>query len=99
MQSNSSLSIEEITDAVLDGIKKAKKDFPVIRVEPILIAVRHLSTDKAKEIVGLAVKKGVNSYDLASDEYNFPPELFCHVFKVIDYYQNSKIHLSHLKTL
>ena len=83
MQSNSSLSIEEITDAVLDGIKKAKKDFPVIRVEPILIAVRHLSTDKAKEIVGLAVKKGVNSYDLASDEYNFPPELFCHVFKEV----------------
>lgn len=81
MQSKSKLTADEIVDAVLDGIKDAKSDFPDIRVEPMLIAVRHLPPEKVKEIVDLDIKKGIGSIDLASDELHFPPELFCREFK------------------
>lgn len=80
MASKSNMPLTDIVDAVLDGIQKARKDFPETRVEPILIAVRHLGPEKAKEAVDLAVEKGIKNVDLASDELHFPPELFCHVF-------------------
>ncbi len=77
------LNLDEIVTAVLDGFKKARKEYG-IEFGLLLSIMRHMPPEKGMEILELASKfkdEGVVGIDLAGDEYNFSVKLFEKVFK------------------
>lgn len=71
----------ETLNTVVNAGKRAKQDFN-ISVAFILIADRHVGLDRANQVLDLAIEHpDIQGFDLASDEKNFPPELFQTVFQ------------------
>jgi len=73
----------DVMDGVLEGIEEARKDFDT-NVNLIMIASRKLRADGAMKTLELAKEyrdKGINSLDLAGDEFNYPPEEFVPFFQ------------------
>lgn len=76
------LNINEVIEAVLEGIKEAEAKYD-IKARVILCVMRHLPVERGFDIVQAAEMfklKGVVGIDLAGDEKNYPPELFKSVF-------------------
>ena len=79
----SSLSLEEVCKAVLDGFTMAKRK---IKINLILCMMRHLSFEDNKKIIDLYLKhidKRIVALDLAGSEQLFPNENFTELFKII----------------
>ncbi len=68
------LSLPQIMDAVLDGLRKAEKMYP-IRCGVIVCGIRNINPETSLKLAELAVAykgKGVVGFDLAGAEANFP---------------------------
>ena len=68
------LNIAEITQAVIDGLKKAERDFP-IETGVIICGLRNMDPSISVKLAELAVafkNKGVVGFDLAGSERNYP---------------------------
>ncbi|MFP4498424.1 MAG: adenosine deaminase, partial [Vulcanimicrobiota bacterium] len=77
------ISEEDVMRGVLDGVKKAKKDFD-FDTRLIMIAERQRGSGHARHVAKMAekhMKDGVVGLDLANDEFNFPPGPYARVFQ------------------
>lgn len=77
------LSLEEVVEAVIDGVKEAEAKYD-IEANILLCIMRHMPEDKGNEILNLAKKfKGnkVVGIDLAGDEAHYSPLIFRKVFE------------------
>ena len=77
-------NLSNVMEAAIVARERGIRDFPNTVVNLIVIAVRNFGVEKAEETVDLALqykKDGVVGVDLAADEVNYPPQLFCKVFK------------------
>ncbi|WP_205665683.1 adenosine deaminase [Anoxybacter fermentans] len=77
------LTLNEVVEAVLDGLNEGKREFNV-KAGLILCAMRHQPVEINLEIADLAARfkeKGVVAVDLAGDEANFPVEDHAEVFE------------------
>lgn len=73
-----------VMEAAILARERGMRDFPGTIINLIVIAVRNFGVEKAEETIDLALqykKDGIVGVDLAADEANFPPQLFCKVFK------------------
>jgi adenosine deaminase len=76
------LTLEQINDAVLDGLQAAERDFG-IRTGLILCGLRHQPEALSLRTAELAVayrKRGVLAFDLAGGEAGHPPKHHLHAF-------------------
>jgi adenosine deaminase len=76
------LTLEQINDAVLDGLQAAERDFG-IRTGLILCGLRHQPEALSLRTAELAVayrKRGVVAFDLAGGEAGHPPKHHLHAF-------------------
>ncbi|SHK70806.1 adenosine deaminase [Rhodothermus profundi] len=76
------LKLEQVNDAVLDGLRAAERDFG-IRTGLILCGLRHLPESVSMRTAELAVayrKRGVVAFDLAGGEAGHPPKHHLHAF-------------------
>ncbi len=83
MASQYGLKEEDVINGVLDGVKKAKKDFDT-DVKLIMIVERQMGVKHAAHVESLAEKymdKGVVGLDLANDEFHYPPGPYAKVFQ------------------
>lgn len=72
--------IETLETVLLTG-KKTCQELN-ISIAFILVADRHLGVDHAHKVLDMAIAhQEISGFDLASDEKNFPPELFYEVFE------------------
>ena len=79
------VNLEAVIEAVLSGLKRAKKDFG-IAFGLILCAMRHQDSEISLEIAELAVTfrdKGVVGFDIAGDEFGHPPKRHLDAFQHI----------------
>lgn len=77
LHQNQGLSLEKIVESVLRGVQISCNQYP-IQAKIILCALRSLPTETSLETAKLAVhykNQGVVGFDLAGDEYNYPPSL------------------------
>jgi len=68
------LKLTEISDAVLEGLKSAERDFN-IKTGVIICGIRNMSPATSVKLAELAIaykNKGVIGFDLAGAEYNHP---------------------------
>jgi len=80
LHQNESLSLEEIINAVLDGLKNSK-----VKTNLILCMMRNFEFEKNLEIIKLAEKylnKGVCAIDLAGDENKYPLDNYLELFEI-----------------
>ncbi|MEQ8198849.1 MAG: adenosine deaminase [Clostridiaceae bacterium] len=78
------LTIEEVIEAVLEGLSQGEKMYGV-RSRLILCAMRGFPEDKNMELIKRCTKflnSGVAAADLAGNEHDFPPEESREVFEV-----------------
>jgi len=77
------LDPEGVVEAVVDGIRQSRTDFPDIRVNALGIISRTFGVDVGyKELNALfSYKDDIAGFDLAGDEVNFPAALFKDHFK------------------
>jgi adenosine deaminase len=83
------LTLEEVNDAVLDGLKAAERDFG-IRTAVIVCGLRDRFESASLRQAELAVayrKRGVVAFDLAGGEAGHPPKHHLHAF----YYARSNL--------
>ncbi|MDQ7041745.1 MAG: adenosine deaminase [Rhodothermus sp.] len=76
------LTLEQVNDAVLEGLRAAERDFG-IRTGLILCGLRHESETLSLRTAELAVayrKRGVVAFDLAGGEAGHPPKHHLHAF-------------------
>lgn len=76
------LTLEQVNDAVLDGLRTAERDFG-IRTGLILCGLRHQPEALSLRTAELAVayrKRGVVAFDLAGGEAGHPPKHHLHAF-------------------
>lgn len=76
---NKGLTLEEVIEYVLEGLKN-----PKIKTNLILCMMRNSSYEENKKIIDLAIKyknKGVCAIDLAGDESKFPTSSFKDLFE------------------
>jgi adenosine deaminase len=79
------LSLPQIVDAVLDGLREAERDFP-IRCGVIICGIRSIDPATSVRLAELAVqykRKGVVGFDLAGSEYNYPAKDHAKAFYLI----------------
>lgn len=79
---NMGLSLEETFHYVIEGLKRAQRDFGT-KFGVIAICMRNHSCTNNLEVIEAAAKfvgKGVVAVDLAGDEATYPPEFFREVF-------------------
>lgn len=72
------LTLPEIVEAVLAGLKRGEADFGV-KSNALLCAMRHHSNERNQEVIDSAKEflgHGVAGFDLAGDEASYPTELF-----------------------
>jgi adenosine deaminase len=77
------LSLEEVVESVIDGIRDAEKKYD-IEANILLCIMRHMPEENGHEILQLAKKfKGnkVVGIDLAGDEANYSPLIFRKIFE------------------
>jgi len=83
MASQYGLKEEDVMKGVLDGVKKAKKDFDT-DIRLIMIVERQMGPKHAAHVERMAeqyMDKGVVALDLANDEFHFPPGPYAEVFQ------------------
>jgi adenosine deaminase len=89
------LSLPDILEPVLDGLKAAERDFR-ISTGVIICGMRNISPKRSYELAELAVayrKKGVVGFDLAGEEKDFPAKDHRDAFYLIlDHNINSTVH-------
>lgn len=76
------LTLHTIVQAVLEGLKKAQKQYG-IRYGVIICGIRHMSPETSNKLADLTVafkNKGVVGFDLAGAEENFPAKKFREAF-------------------
>ena len=81
LHTKSGLSLEEVIDSVLKGLKKAE-----IKTNLILCMMRNFEEDENKKIIYLAKKylnKGVVGIDLASDESKYKTQNYERLFDLV----------------
>ncbi len=79
------LHLEEVVDSVLEGLREGRQKTGV-EFGLILSAMRHDSPQVSLEIAELAVafsERGVVGFDLAGDEYGYPPKKHLEAFQYI----------------
>ncbi|HOG19053.1 MAG TPA: adenosine deaminase [Salinivirgaceae bacterium] len=79
------LKMTQVVDAVLEGKKRAEKDFD-IKIGIIICGLRHMSPEVSLILAELCVaykNRGVVGYDLAGDEYNHPAKNHKEAFYLI----------------
>lgn len=72
------LTISEIVEAILAGLKRGEVDFGV-KSNALLCAMRHHSDERNQDVINSAKKhlgRGVAGFDLAGDEASYPTALF-----------------------
>lgn len=72
------LSLKEIIEAILSGLKRGEKDFGV-KSNALLCAMRHHSNERNQDVIQQAkgfLGHGVAGFDLAGDEANYPTAQF-----------------------
>lgn len=78
------LSLTEIIEAILTGLKRGEADFGV-KSNALLCAMRHHSTKDNTDVIDLAksfLGQGVAGFDLAGDEANYPTNLFADIISL-----------------
>lgn len=78
------LSISEIVDAILAGLKRGETDFGV-KSNALLCAMRHHSPERNQEVIECAkefLSRGVAGFDLAGDEAGYPTDLFAELISL-----------------
>jgi len=79
------MSLEQIVDAVLDGLREAENKFP-IRCGVIICSIRSIDPATSVRLAELAVqykRKGVVGFDLAGGEYDNPAKDHAKAFYVV----------------
>jgi adenosine deaminase len=79
------LSLEQIVDAVLEGLREAEHKFP-IRCGVIICGIRSIDPATSLRLAELAVaykRKGVVGFDLAGSEYDNPAKAHAKAFYTI----------------
>jgi len=79
------LSLEQIVDAVLDGLREAEHKFP-IRCGVIICSIRSIDPATSVRLAELTVqykRKGVVGFDLAGGEYDNPAKDHAKAFYVV----------------
>ena len=74
LHTNSGLKLTEISQAVIDGLKKGERDFG-IQTGVIICGIRNMDPTTSLKLAELAIafkNKGVIAFDLAGGEYNHP---------------------------
>jgi adenosine deaminase len=74
LHTNEGLKLTEISQAVIDGLKHAERDFP-IKTGVIICGIRNMDPTTSLKLAELAIafkNKGVIGFDLAGGEYNHP---------------------------
>lgn len=83
MASHYKLGEDEVMGGVLDGLKKAEKDFDT-GVGLIMIVERQMGLEHAAHVEEMAERykdRGVVGLDLANDEFNYPPGPYAPIFQ------------------
>ncbi|WP_141433966.1 adenosine deaminase [Bacillus sp. 03113] len=81
---NNGLSLEQIIEAVINGLKRGEKEYGV-KTNVIACCLRHHSIAENLEVIEAASSfhgKGLAAVDLAGDEAAFPAHLFREVFQL-----------------
>ncbi len=76
------LTMEEVIEAVNEGIRIGYQEFGII-ANQIITCMRHMSVEENYSVLKVAEKfigKGVVAIDLAGNEADFPPELHKQIF-------------------
>jgi adenosine deaminase len=79
------LTLHEVMDAVLAGLKRAENDFR-IHTGVIVCGIRHISPERSLELAQLTVEyrgRGVVAFDLAGAEKDFPAKKHVEAFYLI----------------
>lgn len=74
LHTNGGLKLTEISQAVIDGLKKGERDFG-IQTGVIICGIRNMDPTTSLKLAELAIafkNKGVIAFDLAGGEYNHP---------------------------
>lgn len=74
LHTSEGLKLTEISQAVIDGLKQAEKDFK-IKTGVIICGIRNMDPTTSLKLAELAIafkNKGVIGFDLAGGEYNHP---------------------------
>lgn len=82
------MAVEEIIEAVLDGMKDSRKRYGVMS-KLIVCAMRHEGVESSKLLVEKSrkyLKKGLIAIDLAGNEDDFPPEIHKEAFDLAKKY-------------
>lgn len=82
---NKGLSLEQVVQAVLDGLREGTRQTGM-PVGLILCAMRNQSPEISQAVAELAVAfadRGVVGFDLAGDEYGYPPKHHLQAFQFI----------------
>ena len=84
MAMNHNLNVQDVVEAIIDGIHLGLKDFK-IKIKLIGILSRTFGVEKCQLELDalLAHKNNITAIDLAGDEYNFPGSLFVKHFKQV----------------
>jgi len=84
MAMNHNLNVQDVVEAIIDGIQLGLKDFK-IKIKLIGILSRTFGVEKCQLELDaiLAFKNNITAVDLAGDEYNFPGSLFEDHFKQV----------------
>ncbi|NQY23123.1 MAG: adenosine deaminase [Campylobacteraceae bacterium] len=92
MAMNHNLDVQDVVEAIIDGIQVGLKDFK-IKIKLIGILSRTFGVKKCQLELDalLAFKNNITAIDLAGDEYNFPGSLFVEHFKQV---QEAGLHIT-----
>lgn len=74
LHTDGGLKLTQISEAVIDGLKQAEKDFN-IKTGVIICGIRNMDPTTSVKLAELAIaykNKGVIGFDLAGGEYNYP---------------------------
>jgi adenosine deaminase len=84
LNSRERLTMEEVVEATLRGLERARRDFG-IRTSVIICALRHMDPSTSLELARVAIEfknRGVVAFDLAGPEYDFPPKKHIAAFRL-----------------
>ncbi len=84
MAMNHNLNVQDVVEAIIDGIQLGLKDFK-IKIKLLGILSRTFGVEKCQLELDaiLAFKNNITAVDLAGDEYNFAGSLFVDHFKQV----------------
>jgi adenosine deaminase len=80
-----SMSLVQILDAVLEGLREGERDFK-IKTGVIICGIRSINPETSLQLADLAVRyknRGVVGFDLAGREFNYPAKDHAQAFYII----------------